>query len=130
MIILPRKTKVREILDSNGNVVTKKVIELEDDKFNDFMNYVKELQKKNKALKSSKVQNFIEYQQTLGLIFSEIEKSGINCENCKYCQTVIKDGKEEKMCVYYKQFFNLEIEKPMGLCENFKSKKGGEKECI
>lgn len=98
------------------------IVEIRENDFNNFISYVEELQKKYTNLQDGNLHNFIQYQQSIGQILKQVEKAGVNCEKCKYCQTVLKNGKEQKMCSYYLQKFNLPLEEIKSLCENLEIK--------
>lgn len=97
-------------------------VEIKENDFNNFISYVEELQQKYTNLQNGNLHNFIQYQQSIGQILKQVEKAGVNCEKCKYCQTVLKNGKEQKMCSYYLQKFNLPLEEIKSLCENLEIK--------
>lgn len=94
------------------------------------INRIKELEEKNKNLVTSKQLDFVEFQQILGCIFKEMHKCGITCKNCKYCYKILKNefNQEEDCCIFYKKFFNLDVEPIENLCEHFTAKE--KKKCI
>lgn len=83
-----------------------------------YKEYFKEMKQKIKDLQDNRTIQFVEFNQTLGYIFEQVKKAGVSCQNCKYCKTVLKDGKEQKMCTYYLQRFNLPMEEITNLCEH------------
>ena len=95
---------------------------IEQNDFDNHLDYVNELQEREQNLKRNSIIQFSEFNKTLGYIFEQVKKAGVDCNNCKYCKTVLKDGKEQKMCTYYLQRFNLPMEEITNLCEHLEIK--------
>lgn len=112
-----RDEEFLKFFNKNKKYKTEDLVEIKENNFDNFINYVEDLQKKCTNLQKNNLTNFIEYQQNIGQVLRQVEKLGITCENCKYCKTVLSNGKEQKCCIRYQQLYNLPIEKIKNLCE-------------
>lgn len=90
--------------------------------FENYKEYFLELKQKIENLQKNSSIQFVEFNQTLGEIFKQVKKAGISCKDCKYCKTVLKNGREQKMCTYYYQHHNLPMEEITNLCEHLEIK--------